>query len=499
MTQSHTGTGVSPARTCVQPQAETPLYVDLDGTLLASDALWELLLALLKAHPFLVLWLPIWLLRGKAHLKQQLAAHATLNAALLPYRAPVLEFLQQERRRGREVVLATASDRVVAEAVAHHLGLFSAVLASDGRVNLSGPAKLAAIRQHARGAAFDYVGNSSADVPIWRESAGAILVQPSRRVERTASREAHAAAVLQPRPPATRALSNVLRSLRVHQWAKNVLLFVPLLLAHRVNDGARILHAFLAFVAFDVTASAVYIVNDLLDLDSDRQHPHKRSRPLAAGEVAIPTALMTAGFLLAIGALISATQLPVVFSDLLLLYVLATSAYSLAWKRVPIVDVLVLTGLYTVRVLAGAAATSVPISPWFLAFSMFFFLSLAFVKRYSELRLPDEDGAEKHYLKSRGYVVSDAELIRSVGPTSGYLAVLVLALYINNPDVQVLYSHPAALWLIGPLLLYWLTRVWLLAHRGELHGDPVVFALTDRISYLLAATIGVIVVLGAVK
>jgi 4-hydroxybenzoate polyprenyltransferase len=285
--------------------------------------------------------------------------------------------------------------------------------------------------------------------------------------------------------------------LRVHQWAKNALLFVPLLLAHQVTDSTRVFNVLLAFIAFSLAASAVYIVNDLLDLESDRQHPYKRLRPLAAGLVPIPAALAVAPLLLVASVVVSIVFLPALFSGILLIYLGTTTAYSFVLKRIAILDVLVLAGLYTLRVLAGAVAAEVPPSPWFLAFSMFFFLSLAFVKRYSELQVTKDNGEGQRYQPGRAYFGGDIDFFRSVGPASGYLAVAVFALYINSPEVHLLYQRPAVLWLIGPLLLYWITRVWFLAQRGLMHSDPVVFALTDRASYVLAGLVLILLIVGS--
>jgi 4-hydroxybenzoate polyprenyltransferase len=466
----------------------------MDGTLLATDVLWELLILALRTRPALLVRLPFWLLKGKAFVKRQLASRLTVHPALLPYHQPVIAFLTRERRAGRAIVLATASDRLVAEPVARHVGLFSTVLASDGRINLSGQTKLSAILQHADGAAFDYIGNSSSDLPIWRHASRALLVGPSRRLRIQAGQAATVENILCPRPPL---LAGLVRTLRVHQWSKNVLLLVPLLLAHQVTDLDRVLRALLAFVAFSLAASAVYVVNDLLDLESDRQHPQKRWRPLAAGRVTIPAAVAMVPLAIGASGVIAITMLPGLFTGILGLYLGATTAYSLFLKRVAILDVLVLAGLYTLRVLAGAVATQVSVSPWFLAFSMFFFLSLAFVKRYAELRRAGGNGEGPAYLLARGYIVGDVDLLRSVGAASGYLAIAVLALYINSPEVHRLYGQPAWLWLIGPLLLYWITRVWFLAHRGRLDGDPVVFALTDVPSYVLAGLVGAILMMAA--
>jgi 4-hydroxybenzoate polyprenyltransferase len=301
------------------------------------------------------------------------------------------------------------------------------------------------------------------------------------------------AVVARPSSPAILA-----RALRVHQWSKNVLLFAPLLLSHRFTDVERVTSGVLAVTAFCLAASAVYLVNDVLDLEGDRQHPQKRLRPLASGLLSIPTALVIAGVAMAASVMLSLALVSGRFSAMLLLYVATTMAYSFWLKRVAVLDVLLLAGLYTLRVVAGAIATDVRVSPWFLAFSLFFFLSLAFLKRYTELALARTTERPHRFLSARGYAVDDLDLIRSIGPTSGYLAVAVLALYIASPEVHVLYHEPGILWLVGPVLLYWITRVWLLAHRGQMHGDPVVFALADRPSWMLVGVTGFILLLAHV-
>ena len=282
------------------------------------------------------------------------------------------------------------------------------------------------------------------------------------------------------------------RALRVHQWSKNVLLFVPLLLSHRFTDAERVASGVFAIMAFCLAASAVYLINDLVDLEGDRQHPQKRRRPLAAGLLSIPAALVIAAVAMAGSVALSLALVSGRFAGMLVLYVATTLAYSFWLKRVAVLDVLLLAGLYTLRVVAGAIATDVRVSPWFLAFSLFFFLSLAFLKRYTELTLARSTEQPQRFLSARGYAVDDLDLIRSIGPTSGYLAVAVLALYIASPEVHVLYDEPGILWLVGPVLLYWITRVWLLAHRGQMHGDPVVFALSDRTSWILVGVTGCI-------
>jgi 4-hydroxybenzoate polyprenyltransferase len=292
--------------------------------------------------------------------------------------------------------------------------------------------------------------------------------------------------------------SPALRALRAHQWIKNLLVFVPVLMAHRVLDAPAMTAAACAFLAWCLAASSVYLVNDLLDLEADRAHPHKRRRPLASGALAKRSAAVLVPALLLPGLALAFLLLPPLFGPALLLYLLLSTAYSLFLKRLPIVDVMVLAGLYTLRVLSGGIAAGVVVSPWLLAFSMFLFLSLAFVKRYTELRMTADDDAHGGASR-RGYTREDMELLKSFGTASGYLSVLVLALYINQSrEVTVLYRTPAALWLIGPCLLYWVTRVWLLASRGRMHEDPVVFTVKDPVSYALGLVIAALIVAASV-
>ena len=467
-----------------------PLCVDLDGTLIATDALWESLLLLVKSKPISLLSLPLWFMKGKAHFKRQIAERVKLNPASLPYRENVLSFLKKEQETGREIVLATAADETVAQGVAAHLGIFSEVLASDGAINLSGQRKLAALKKHSGTNGFDYIGDAGVDLPLWQAAHRAYLVQPSTALHNKARRVASVGGVFTEKK---NNLFSLLKALRIYQWVKNILLFVPLLMAHKVIEADLNLQALYAFVAFSLCASCVYIVNDLLDLEADRLHPHKRHRPFAAGVLSIKAGVLTAPLLLVASFTIAAVFLPLNFFIVLGLYFLLTTAYSFHLKRVLIVDVLVLAGLYTLRLFAGGIATSVPISPWLLAFSMFFFLNLAFVKRFSELHLMQESKQTKS--KGRGYVVGDIELFRSIGPASGYLSVVVLCFYINSREVVLLYKHPELLLLIGPFLLYWITRMWLWALRGKMTDDPIVFAAKDPASYVIGALVAGIMIM----
>jgi 4-hydroxybenzoate polyprenyltransferase/phosphoserine phosphatase len=469
---------------------EPPLCVDLDGTLIAGDLLWESVVRLARRSPLSLLLLPLWLLRGKAHLKAQLARRVTLDPRTLPYRDEVLAFLRAERAAGRSLVLATASNERLAVAVAGHLGLFDEVLASDERTNLKGRQKLTALEEQFGPAGFDYVGDSAADLPVWAGARHGYVVHPSRRLLAKADAANPLRTVAAPPGGALRA---AVRLLRPHQWSKNLLLFVPLVLSHHLGEGARVLASLLAFAAFCCTASAGYVLNDLLDLEADRRHPAKRSRPLAAGTLSIPAGVVL-GTLLSLAGLGLALALSGGFAGILLLYAGLTVTYSLHLKREPLLDVFLLAGLYTIRILAGGLAIGVAISGWLLAFSIFFFFSLAVAKRYAELlRVSGEQGER---LDGRGYRVEDGALLQSVGPASGYLAVLTFGLYINAPDVLRFYTRPGMLWAVCLVLFYWITRVWFLAQRRELNEDPVSFAVRDRVSYLCGA-VALVVLLAA--
>jgi 4-hydroxybenzoate polyprenyltransferase len=469
-----------------------PLCVDLDGTIIKSDLLIESFFALVKSNPLFLLLVPVWLLRGKAYLKEQIARRVDLDLTGLPYRDSVLNLMRTEKTRGRPVILVTSAHSKYAQAVAGHLGLFDRVLATEGSVNLSGERKLAALRSQYPERGFDYAGNAKADLPIWRHARKAIVVNASARVTRQAKRDANVDAILQDRSNYFSALA---RALRVHHWAKNLLVFVPLIVSHRIFQWDLDLKALVALGTFCGCASSVYVLNDLLDLPVDRLHPRKRERPFSAGTVPLVHGMVLSPLLLAVSILAAFIWLPDLFVGVLGIYYVTTLIYSFWGKSRVLVDVLLLAGLYTVRILAGAAAVHVVPSFWLLAFSTFLFLSLALVKRYSEMLVMTEVGRKK--AGGRGYTVSDMPLLESLGAASGYVSVLVLALYINSSDVLAIYSTPMVLWMLCPLLLFWISRVWLLAHRGEMHDDPVVFALKDNPSRAVAVLVVLTMLVGA--
>jgi len=472
--------------------APTPtLFVDLDGTLIDGDLLHESLAGAVRQDLGVLFRIPFWVARGRVELKLRLAELDSVEVETLPYRQDVLGFLREERLTGRRIVLATASHRALAEKVAAHLKCFDAVIATDGE-NVKGLTKLKLIRRHlseqGEGESFEYMGDSRADEPIFGASVGYFVVG-SRKfggIEAVQRRRFDSGRRLGSK------VAGVLKLIRPHQWAKNALIFVPVLAGQRILDLATVGSATLAVVVFSLLASSVYVFNDLLDLSSDRRHHRKRLRPLASGRVSIVEGVVLGMGLLVVAAGLGVATLPAVFVAWAGVYFVVSTLYSVVLKRKLLVDVLCLAALYTLRILAGGAATGIVVSHWLLAFSMFMFLSLAFVKRYTELAMALE-GAKGRVLDSRGvkasgrgYFEVDLDLIRSVGPTAGYLAVLVLALFVSSPEVATNYRTPTYLYGLCPVVLYWVTRVWFLAQRRELHDDPVVFALGDRHSYVVA-------------
>lgn len=446
-----------------------PLIVDLDGSLLRSDLLLESGIAFFRQHP-LRCWQPVvWLHAGKFVLKENLSRATMLNASTLPYDPDVLAFLQEEKSRGRMLVLATASHRLQADAVAQHLQLFDEVLATEHGHNLSAENKRDALVARFGEQGFDYIGNSSDDLPVWR-------------VARKAQQYSNVDRVFSGYPSG---INEWLKAMRLHQWLKNLLIFVPLLAAHQVFNGAALWHAMVAFLAFGLTASSVYLLNDLLDLADDRQHPSKCRRPFAAGTLPLLSGLMVIPLLLLGSAGLTALFLPWKFMAVLLTYYGLTLLYSFKLKRHSSIDVISLAALYTLRIIAGAAALALPLTFWLLSFSMFLFLSLALVKRYAELHEAFARN-ELGQTRGRGYFPDDMPIIATLGIAAGYLSVLVLALYVHDLEASTLYTWTQSLWLTCPLLLLWITRIWLLTHRGQMHEDPVVFAARDSFSGLIA-------------
>ena len=455
---------------------QQPLAVDLDGTLVKTDLLLESILALVRRAPWSVLAFPLWLMKGKAFFKREISMRVSLDVSLLPYNQGLLEYLQSQHSQGRTLVLATAEEEGVARQVSEHLKIFQSVLASSGTVNLLGESKRDRLVRAFGERGFDYAGNSRRDLPVWSSARRAIVVNPSKGLQAAAMRVTKVEYVFGDKK---RDVMTWVRALRLHQWFKNLLIFVPLAAAHRVDEVSLVLKACVGFTAFGLLASSVYILNDLLDLPDDRRHPRKRKRPFAAGDIPIISGLIMIPILLMLSCLL-ALPLPGAFLGVMGGYYLITLGYSLRLKRVVLLDVMVLAGLFTLRMMAGSAAVSIWPSSWLLAFSTFIFLSLAMVKRYAELGTAQVSGTE--IATARAYRVSDKEVLSSMGVASGYASVLVLARYIGSDTARTLYSRQEMIWLLCPLLLYWISYLWLVAHRGGMHDDPLVFALKNNVS-----------------
>jgi len=462
-------------------QTALPLCVDLDGTLIHSDLLWECIILALKNHPFCLFLVPFWLVTGgRPNLKRQIARRVQLEPKNIPYNRELLEFLRTEHERGRQIVLTTAADQELAETIAAHTGLFDDVHGTRDGQNLKGSRKADFLRATFGDRAFEYAGDSSSDMHVWRAASAAYVVGSKATAER-------AAAVTEVRrwfPRSNGDLKCWSRAIRIHHWSKNLLMLVPLLLAHRLSWHS-LLMTLLGMVLFGLCSSGVYIFNDLLDVHSDRAHPWKNERPFASGELSIGSGLRTSLLLLGTALGLGATVLNGPFAGALALYAVTATWYSSRLKRIAILDVFVLSSFYGIRIWAGALITDTPLSQWFLGFSLFFFLSLAMAKRYSELvhaaELTDSGNS------GRSYRATDRELLMNIGMASCFSAIVILTLYVHSNEVVALYRRPGLLLLLCPLILYWNSRIWLKAHRGELDEDPVTLALRDPVSYYVAA------------
>jgi 4-hydroxybenzoate polyprenyltransferase/phosphoserine phosphatase len=452
-----------------------PLVVDLDGTLVKTDLLLETAFAELGARPASIFQMLQALRHSKSRLKHRLAEPCVFDPTTLPYDPAVLAVIEQARRQGRQVYLASASNRRLVRSVVDHLGVFDGWFASDEIVNLAGPEKARQLVEAFGEHGFDYIGNDKMDLHIWRVANKALACRASSPVKKT---------LLSLRPDAQFIAENEFsfkawrKMFRVHQWAKNLLVFVPLATSQQF-DFVSITSAILAFIAFSASASGIYIINDLVDLDADRRHPSKKSRPLARGAISLWAGLAAVPVLLCVALLIGFLISPA-FAAVLLGYIALTTAYSFYLKRKFLVDVVTLSMLYSIRVLGGAVAIGAAVSEWLLAFSMFIFTSLALIKRYSELAVRQESNLPDP--SNRNYRIGDLDIVMAMAAASGFNAVTVLALYVSSDYVEEHYALPQALWLLCPLLMYWIGRALMQSHRLLMDDDPVVFALKDRVS-----------------
>lgn len=462
---------------------EKCLFVDLDGTLIKSDLLFECLVPIIKNYFYALFLAPFWLLKGKAYLKDKFSDLVSINPEILPYNNNVLEYIRKEKENGSKIILATASNIKLAKSISDYLGIFDDVIASSKEENLKGKNKLNKIKLYIENnntnKEFSYIGDSEADVKIFNETDIPIVVGNKNVFNKIKSKNDKTTFV---DGENDFSLKKFFKMIRTYQWVKNFLIFLPLILAHKFLDVNLLLKALVAFFSFSFLASSVYIINDIMDVESDRIHPSKKNRPIASGAVKISSALKVAFILMPLSFIIS-IFLGKEFLFVLLTYFITTSCYSFYLKKIMLVDILILSLLYTVRMFAGGVALNIYLSPWLFMFSMFFFFSLACAKRYSELyavrnNLQDE-------IKGRGYQAQDLEQIQIFGSSSGYIAILIFALYIQSDISMKLYKTPSFFWALCPIMLYWISRVWLLSHRGQMTQDPIIFALKDKVSYVV--------------
>jgi 4-hydroxybenzoate polyprenyltransferase/phosphoserine phosphatase len=460
-----------------------PLVVDLDGTLLKTDLLFESASRFILTYPFRIFRLLIWLLKGKAILKSKLANYYQIDPACLPYNSDLVSWLSAQKNEGRTIVLATASHRDLAQKIADHLNIFDEVIATDDEVNIKSKIKRDELVMKYGEKGFDYVGNSKCDLPVWRSANNSYIVNASKSLLRKADFVSGCSCI--PKSRNASVIKNIINEVRPHQWSKNVLVFIPLLTSHLYLDEQSAVNALMGFVAFCFVASSVYVFNDIIDISSDRIHKSKKYRPLASGNLSLLHAWFTWPSLSIIGVFIASCTLSFEFVVVLVSYFLITMFYSVWIKKVYLADVLVLAFLYTIRIFAGAVAISIEVSTWLLTFSIFFFLSLAFIKRLSEIKAMINNRRSGASLPGRGYLTDDFGMVLSMGTGAGYISVLVLALYINDKYVSDMYSHPKLLWIACPLLLFWVLRAWSIAYRGGMHEDPIVFSIKDKFSWVI--------------
>lgn len=466
----------------------TPLVVDLDGTLIYTDLFHEGIISLLKKNLLFLFICFAWLFKGRVYLKNKIFANIQISYKLLPYNIELLEFLKTESEKGRKIVLATASLKSQANEIGELYPIFEEIYGTDNSINLKGSNKEELlVKQFGKGK-FDYIGNSQSDLKIFASCRYSYLVNPSN--------------LLLKKTKKISVLKNVwkhnkeswityIKAIRAYQWVKNLLIFVPLITSHSFNSLNLIIQDLKAFVSFSMIASAGYLINDLLDLNSDRSHPTKRYRPLASGELRIVSATILL-FIFLTGGFYIASGIGLLFVAILLLYFITSITYSLFIKRIALYDVFVLALLYSLRIFAGGVVIDVSLSFWLIAFSTFIFLSLAFIKRYSELIQIDNNESS---LKSRGrqYSLVDLNLLQIMGIVSGFMSAIVFSLYINSSEVVKLYKNPNLLWGMSLLFLFWISRMWLITVRGNMTDDPIIFAIKDKTSYFIFLLLGLII------
>lgn len=469
---------------------EIPLCVDLDGTLINTDCLHESTLLALKRKPFILFLIPFWLLTGGiAKVKSEVFKYGAPNPKYLPYNQQVIDYIKIEKEKGRKIILATASLQEIADSIAEYTGLFDEVLGTSLENNLRRGKKLKKLTESYGKKGFDYIGNSFSDLEVWAGSRYALLINTKKRIQRQAEKQGNVSKIFEFEKAK---FKHMIKEIRVYQWVKNLLVFFPLILAHEFTNFEAITTLIFAFFSFSFTASSVYVVNDLLDLESDRVHSTKKNRPFASGQLPVHFGALLAPLLLFLGFILSAIFVSLEFTTILIFYFILTTLYSFILKRLYVVDIIVLASLYSLRIFAGGVAASVFISPWLISFSIFFFLSLSVVKRYTEILSIINKNKSK--AKGRGYTASDKQLLLVSGVGSGLISVMIFTLYLNSPEVKMLYNIPELLYLITPLLIYAMLRIWFKTDRDEMTDDPIIFFSKDKPSLTILIIIFLIVI-----
>lgn len=470
---------------------DTPLVVDLDGTLAPVDTLHESILSLISSKPSALFRLVGWATGGRGAISRNMAKECMLSASDLPINDDVLGMIRDARAAGRKIALVTSADQRQADAIAEDLELFDEVKGSDGNAPFNGEAKAAWLAERYGVNGFDYIGSHRSDLPVWAQARHVFSAHADDATRRELDALGKNAKHVTPQAGGLSKLKPYLKAMRPHQWLKNMLVFVPALAAH---EPSAFLPSLMAFVLFSLVASSAYLLNDMLDLAADRAHPRKRKRPFAAGDIPVANGMIQFVGLLAISGIVALWTQPLFFA-VLATYFALTLLYSFVLKRKLIIDICTLGGLYTIRIVGGAAAASIMISPWLLGFSMFIFLSLAAVKRLAEITDMVKRGETS--AAGRAYEVRDLPVVLGIALASGYSAAMIFALYISSETVVSLYSMPELLWLFCPILLYWISRMTIIAHRGEMHDDPIVFALRDKVSLVVLSLMGALFVLSS--
>ena len=463
-----------------------PICVDLDGTLVLTDTLAENVAAVILDLRVMAL-IPFWLLKSKAYFKAKIAENRVPNPELLPYNKSVLRYLKKEKELGRSLFLVTAANKRIAEAINNHLNLFDDIITSDHSQNLRGRKKAEVLLEKFGKHNFIYIGNDKTDLHVWKVAHSGILVTTSKRVTNEAGKIVN---IIHHFPGNTSNKFVLLKAIRAHQWVKNLLIYVPILTSGNFVDLVAWSSAVTAFFAFCFGASFTYLINDILDLESDRKHPQKRNRPIASGELSIKSILIASPFLLALGLFLAFLSKVLI---LFVSYIIISLIYSMKLKRLALIDLFVLSGLYTIRLFSGGEATGYFVSQWLLAFSGFLFFGLANVKRVAELKLIKPLNRNKSF--GRSYITEDLPILQTMGIASSFASCLVLALYVQSNVAMNLYHNPKLLWFLVPFMLFWQCRMWFSTSRGLMHSDPILYAAKDWVSWILGISIIVVLFL----